>query len=94
MKLEKLLLIGMLSQLSVACLATPYVPTKLQHEKKGVAPPRSSPTDDVQTLNCAYKFTKQQSLEEISITAAQMQQDCGLTTQQVLILAQKEFETK
>lgn len=94
MKTKNLILTVILSQLSVACLATPYVPTKSPPVQKGVAPPKSSPTDDVKSVSCIHQFKKEQSLEEVSNLAAQMQQDCDLTDQQVLALAQQEFELK
>ena len=92
MRAQKLVLMVVLSQLSVACIATPYEPTKLPPARKGVAPPKSSPIDEPKLNDCKYKFNKQQSLEEIATLAAQMQQECSLSHQQVLQLAQKEFE--
>jgi hypothetical protein len=94
MKLNKLIIITLMSQLSVACMATPYEPTKLQKTPKGVAPPKSSPTDDLQVPSCNHKFTNEQSLEEVANLAALMQQDCGLRTEQVFALAQKVFTLK
>lgn len=94
MKAKNIILIAILSQLSVACLATPYEPTKSPPTRKGVAPPRSSPSDDAKALNCKHQFNKEQSLEEVAAQAAQMQQDCSLTTEQIIALARKEFDSK
>lgn len=84
----------LLSQLSVACLATPYEPTRNQQQQKGVAPPRSSPKDDLLVPSCVHKFAKEQNLEDVASLAALMQQDCGLTAEQVLGLANEEFSLK
>ena len=94
MKTKNIILIAILSQLSVACLATPYEPTKSPPARKGVAPPRSSPNDDAKVVNCQHQFKKEQNLEEIAFQAAQMQQDCSLTTEQIVALAKKEFDSK
>ena len=94
MKIEKIITILIICQLSVACVATPYEPSKLTTAPKGVAPPKSSVIDDVQVASCKHQFNQKQSLEEVAIFAALMKQDCDLSQQQILQLAQQEFATQ
>ena len=94
MKVTKFLMILSLSQLSVACMATPYEPTKKPQQLTGVAPPKSSLLDDVKISNCLHKFSKEQTFVEIANLAALMRQDCDLTAQQILDLAGYEFDVQ
>lgn len=91
MKLQKLIFMMILSQLSVACLATPYEPTKSPPARKGVAPPRSSPTDSAAKPICQYQLKNEHSLEEIAHTAALMRSECDLTAQQIVEIAKQNF---
>lgn len=85
--MKKMICILIMTQISIACTATGYEPTKPLNKISQPEMPKTEPVE-----KCVHKFHQDQSLKEIAVTSGFMSVDCKLTLQQIAALAKATFE--